>query len=136
MSAKIKIYRTYGSDSYLDKDPVIGQVKDMLEKERLFKKPGIVSEISGVSANTLYNWFHGETRRPQFATIAAVASAIGYQLGFRQAEKINVDEARKIAAKWRERQLQKQLTSKQKLIEKRKALRAANSGNGNGRHAG
>jgi hypothetical protein len=30
------------------------------------------------------NWFHGTTRRPQFASIAAVAAALGYDFEFKK----------------------------------------------------
>jgi DNA-binding phage protein len=36
-----------------------------------------VSESSGVTKTTLYNWFNGKTKRPQFATVAAVLIACG-----------------------------------------------------------
>jgi transcriptional regulator with XRE-family HTH domain len=35
---------------------------------------------SGVSKNTLYQWFDGKTRRPQYATVMAVARSLGYDM--------------------------------------------------------
>lgn len=119
--ASIKVYRNY---EFIDKDPVIDQVKDMIEKERLLKKPGIVHELSGVSRATLHNWFYGETRRPQYATVMAVATALGYQPGFKQVQRIDVEQERKAAAKWAERQETKRKAEKARLIAARKAARA------------
>jgi len=118
--AEVKIYRSY---EFIDKDPVIDQVKTMIEKERLLKKPGIIHEISGVSRATIHNWFYGETRRPQYATVMAIAHSLGYQSGFRQTEKVNVEAARKAATKWRERQEEKKKTAKARLIAARKAAK-------------
>lgn len=118
--ADIKVYRSY---QFIDKDPVIDQVKDMIEKERLLKKPGIIHELSGVSKATLHNWFYGETRKPQYATVMAVATSLGYRQGFRHEEHINVENERKAAAKWRERQEAKKKAEKERLIAARKAAR-------------
>jgi hypothetical protein len=118
--AKIMVYRNY---EFIDKDPVIDQVKSMVEKERLLKKPGIVHELSGVSRATIHNWFFGNTRRPQYATIMAVASSLGYQMGFKQATRIDVAAERKAAAKWRMAQMTKAQRAKERLIAQRKAAR-------------
>jgi len=120
--AQIKVYRNY---EFIDKDPVIERVKEMVEKERLLKKPGIVHELSGVSRATLFNWFEGTTRRPQYATVMAVAAALGYQSGFRRERVIDVEHERKAAAKWAERQESKAKTAKERLIAQRKAARAS-----------
>lgn len=65
-------YTTY---SFVEKDPII----DVL---RTVKADGEhtnadLSHASKVSRSTLNNWFKGKTRRPQFATVAAVAVAMG-----------------------------------------------------------
>lgn len=121
--AEIKVYRNY---EFIDKDPVIGHVKSMIEKERLIKKPGIVHELSGVSRATLHNWFHGNTRRPQYATIMAVAVSLGYTMGFKQERRIDVESERKAAARWATQQLNKKKAEKQKLIAARKANKERN----------
>jgi len=36
-----------------------------------------VAEASGVTAQTLYNWYGGQVHSPQLRTIVAVAAAIG-----------------------------------------------------------
>ncbi len=125
--ADIKVYRTYEHD----RDPVLDQVHGMVEKERLAKKLGIVAEISGLSRQTLSKWFDGTTRRPQYATVMAVAVALGYHhAGFRQTEKFEVEAARKAAKKWVERQEAKKKAAKERLIAARKAAKAAGSPRG------
>jgi hypothetical protein len=127
MKDKIKVYRSY---EFIDKDPVIERIREMIEKERLLKKPGIVHELSGVSRQTIHNWFYGETRRPQYATVMAVAGSLGYQPNFRQVERIDVEAERKAAAKWRARQEAKIAAAKASLIASRKAARAASGAHG------
>jgi transcriptional regulator with XRE-family HTH domain len=66
-----KIYRSY---SFRDKDPVIDQLRTLVGNASYQE----ISDASGVSTSTLYNWFYGATRRPTYAATAAVASACGY----------------------------------------------------------
>lgn len=71
----LKLYKTY---MFRDKDPVIDAVRTVVEDS---KKPwSQISEESGVSRQTMRNWFLGDTRRPQFATVAAVVSACGFSI--------------------------------------------------------
>lgn len=80
---------TYRSYSFVDKDPVIFKVKTLLEKEHVSYND--VHIMSSVSAGTLRNWFEGETRRPQYATIAAVVSSLGYTQKFVRARNVNFE---------------------------------------------
>lgn len=65
----------YKAYSFVDKDPII----DVL---RTIKRDAEMSDV-GITANggpatgTLKGWFGGKTRRPQFATVAAAAVAMG-----------------------------------------------------------
>jgi DNA-binding phage protein len=69
---------TYRSYSFLTKDPIIDQVRTIVQDEgETYVK---IHEMSGVATTTLYNWFNGETRRPQFASIMAVVRALGYDM--------------------------------------------------------
>ena len=72
--ATMNLYRTY---SFRNKDPVIDKLRT-IKKDTGFTNTEIC-EASGVSETTLYNWFDGKTRRPQHATIMAVAHAMGYE---------------------------------------------------------
>jgi predicted transcriptional regulator len=66
------LYRTYGYR--LDRDPVMG----VLQKARLEAeiKVSEVQRDTGVSHSTIANWDSGKTRKPQFATVVAVARSI------------------------------------------------------------
>ena len=71
----IKPYRTY---SFRNKDPMIDKIRTVVEDSG--KGYLSIHETSGVSTTTLYNWFHGKTRRPQFASLNAVARALDHEL--------------------------------------------------------
>ena len=66
------IYRTY---RFVDKDPVIDVLRTAQQDAKV--KPSAIATASGVSSSTLHNWWHGRTRKPQFATVVAVARSIG-----------------------------------------------------------
>ena len=78
MSA-LKLYKSY---NFVDKDPIIDLMRGMLNEQHM---PYIkISALSGVSEGTLRNWFDGKTKRPQFATVAAVMGAMGYRMSWVQ----------------------------------------------------
>lgn len=80
----LSLYRSY---NFLDKDPVIDRIRTLVQDEGLsYREIGI---ISGVSSTTLTNWFEGETRRPQYATVAAVTGSLGYKQEFVKSKEIN-----------------------------------------------
>jgi len=81
---RLRLYRSY---SFRDKDPVIDRVRTIVQRERLGNRD--VARLSGVSATTLRNWFEGETKRPQFATIAAVVGALGYRQKFVRTRRLD-----------------------------------------------
>lgn len=68
----ISPYRTY---MFKDKDPVIDFVRTKVDDSKMSYAQ--ISDNSGVSKATLYNWSHGKTRRPQFATTAAALMSCG-----------------------------------------------------------
>jgi transcriptional regulator with XRE-family HTH domain len=70
---------TYKSYSFIDKDPLIDEIRTVYEASGWSYKQ--VEEHSGVTAQTLRNWLDGETRRPQAATANAVLRSLGYKLG-------------------------------------------------------
>lgn len=74
--ARVPIYRTY---SFRDKDPIIDVMRTLVDDSSISYKD--ISDDCGVSTTTLYNWFQGTTKRPQFCTIAAVAGALGKSIG-------------------------------------------------------
>ena len=73
--AKKRGFLKYKSYMFTDKDPVIDALRTAVSDAHV--KYVTLHAESGVSATTISNWFHGTTRRPQFATTAAVARALG-----------------------------------------------------------
>jgi hypothetical protein len=107
----LRVYRTY---NYIDKNPVIYKVKTLLQDEGLMKDLKIVHEISGVGSATLDNWFNGDTKNPQHATIAAVITSLGYEETFVKKKEIDIEKERGIAARWLEAQEKKGAIKKQR----------------------
>jgi len=70
-SRTLKVYRSY---NFIDKDPIIDFARTHVYAHG---GPSKVARDSDVAPTTLYNWFHKKTRRPQFATVAAVLLACG-----------------------------------------------------------
>lgn len=68
-------FTNYRSYSFIDKDPVIDSLRTAVSQSKMSYRE--LHEQSDVAVTTMYNWFHGKTRRPQFATVAAVIRATG-----------------------------------------------------------
>lgn len=70
-SRTLKVYKSY---NFIDKDPIIDYTRT-----KVFANggPSKVARESGVTYTTLRGWFKGQTKRPQFATVAAVLIACG-----------------------------------------------------------
>lgn len=71
----MKIYKSY---NFRSKDPVIDLLRTAIKDGG--HDWGDIENDSGVTTRTLHNWFSGTTKRPQFATVQAVARSIGYDL--------------------------------------------------------
>lgn len=99
--ADLKVYRTY---RFIDKDPVIDEIRTLVQDQGLMKKLEIVHQLSGVSTSTLDNWFNGETKSPQNRTICAVTSALGYKRAWQKERSIDLEKELKIAKQWADRQ--------------------------------
>jgi len=100
-SGFLHIYRTY---NFVDKDPAIDKIRTIVKDEGLMKRLSIVHELSGVATTTLQNWFDGETKSPQNRTLAAVASALGYELQYQKTKDLDIERELKIAKRWNEQQ--------------------------------
>lgn len=70
---------TYKSYNFRDKDPIIDEIRTIYQDSGLTYRQ--INEASGVTTSTLTNWFSGDTRRPQAATVNAVLRTMGYKLG-------------------------------------------------------
>jgi transcriptional regulator with XRE-family HTH domain len=76
----------YLSYSFKDHDPVIDKMRTIISDENVSYKD--VHVKSGVSANTLRQWFSGKTKRPQHCTIMAVTRSLGYEMTFTKDSKV------------------------------------------------
>lgn len=72
---------TYKSYNFVDKDPIIDQVRTVIADSQMTYKA--ISEASSVTPMTIRNWLDGQTRKPQAATVNAVLRACGYKLSIR-----------------------------------------------------
>lgn len=99
--ANVRLYRTY---RFIDKDPVIDEMRTLLQDEGLIKKLDLVHQLSGVSTSTLENWFNGDTVSPQNRTVSAVATSLGYKRAWEKQKKLDIDHELKLAAAWQQRQ--------------------------------
>jgi hypothetical protein len=100
MPAKfVRLYRTY---SFIDKNPVIDRCRTILQDEGLFDNLGVAAEIATLRKSTLKNWFFGETRSPQHASVAALLTSVGYEEAWtkKRGTKLDIDAERKKAAAW------------------------------------
>ena len=72
---------TYKSYNFIDKDPMIDQVRTVVGDSHMTYKT--ISEESGVSKQTIRNMLDGQTRRPQAATVNAILRTCGMKLAVR-----------------------------------------------------
>lgn len=115
--AELKVYRTY---RFINKDPVIDEIRTLVQNEGLMKKLNIVHELSGVSTVTLENWFHGETKSPQNRTICAVTSALGYRRAWEKGRNIDFEKELKIAKVWNARQQETKEKAERRVARRRR----------------
>jgi hypothetical protein len=91
---------TYKSYSFIDKDPIIDEVRAVFDKSGA--NYAWIEANSGVCTATLYNWFDGATKRPQAATVNAVLRSMGYKLGVVADKPVIVELPAKASAPQRE----------------------------------
>jgi transcriptional regulator with XRE-family HTH domain len=68
----------YKSYNFIDKDPIIDKLRTLVQRSGLSYRE--ISNLSGVTVQTLYNWFQGDVKRPQHAGVMAVVHALGYRM--------------------------------------------------------
>jgi transcriptional regulator with XRE-family HTH domain len=73
------------SYNFIDKDPEIDKFRTIWQKDRI--KENDLAVLAGLSVSTVKNMFGGETRRPQHATFAKMAGAMGYEYGLARTAK-------------------------------------------------
>lgn len=75
MAKKKRGFIKYRSYLFVEKDPVIDAIRAGVSDAQMSYTE--IEQASGVKASTVRNWLHGNVRRPQFATVAAVARSVG-----------------------------------------------------------
>ena len=86
---------TYKSYNFTEKDPIIDEIRTVVRDSGATYKH--IEEHSGVTSQTLHAWFDGKTRKPQAATLNAVARALGYKLGFVPIEAVSIVQPTSVA---------------------------------------
>lgn len=71
----MKLYKSYKFKNY---DPILDKIEEVIYTDGISKKE--ISQLSGVSTTTLYNWQKKKTRSPNASTVNATLHAMGYEL--------------------------------------------------------
>ena len=72
------------SYNFVDKAEIIDRLRTALDDAGLSIRQA--AEKSGVCQRTMYNWFHGVTKRPQLPTLNAVGKLVGLKLTWTSAK--------------------------------------------------
>lgn len=73
-SGTLWLTRSY---NFIDKDPECDRFRTLYQKEHI--KESDLAVLAGLAVTTVKNMFGGLTRRPQHATFAKMAGAMGYK---------------------------------------------------------
>jgi hypothetical protein len=95
--AYTRILRPY---NFVDKDPVIDEVRTVVTDEGLIKRLRIVADLASLSYSTIDGWFNGDTKRPQNASIMAVMLSLGYQRTWKKEFSIDLERDLEAAREW------------------------------------
>src|SRR3954462_7557509 len=98
----LQIYRSY---NFINKDPAIDKIRTMVQDEGVDETQ--LHVLSGVSTTTFANWFRGDTKRPQHATLAATAGALGYEWDLKKTKMVDVATELPKAQRWLDQQKKK-----------------------------
>ena len=85
-SGSLWLTRSY---NFVDKDPECDRFRTLYQKEHI--KESDLAVLSGLADTTVKNMFGGKTRRPQHATFAKMAGAMGYKYDLVRDEKPNYE---------------------------------------------
>lgn len=89
------------SYNFVDKDPEIDRFRTLYQRFQI--KESDLAVVAGLAASTVGNMFGGKTRRPQHATFAKLAGAMGYRYDLVADRQIDYEkEVPKARAEFRE----------------------------------
>jgi hypothetical protein len=74
---RMKLYKSY---LFKDKDPVIDELRTIMQEREGgtgFRQYRAIELAGGPSVTCMANWFEGDTRRPQSASVEACGRAMG-----------------------------------------------------------
>jgi transcriptional regulator with XRE-family HTH domain len=75
------------SYNFVDKDPECDRFRTLFQKQHI--KEDDLAVLAGLSVSTVKNMFGGQTKKPQHATFAKMAGAMGYSYNLTQDLKPN-----------------------------------------------
>lgn len=78
------------SYNFIDKDPECDRFRTLWQKEHI--KESDLAVLAGLAATTVRNMFGGKTRKPQHATFAKMAGALGYKYDLVREDTPNYDK--------------------------------------------
>lgn len=86
-SGRLWLTRSY---NFIDKDPEIDKFRTIFQKDRI--KESDLAVLAGLATATVKNMFGGQTRKPQHATFAKMAGALGYEYTLQREAKPNYEK--------------------------------------------
>lgn len=121
-SGRLWLTRSY---NFIDKDPEIDRFRTLFQKDRI--RESDLAVMAGLAVTTVKNMFGGETRRPQHATFAKMAGALGYTYELSRDVRPDytkeIPKARKQYQQYRELQAQQRERGEGERQKQRKAKR-------------
>lgn len=79
------------SYNFIDKDPECDRFRTLFQKEHI--KESDLAVLAGLAVSTVNKMFGGETRRPQHATFAKMAGALGFKYDLVRETRPDYDKA-------------------------------------------
>ena len=80
------------SYNFIDKDPEIDTFRTLFQQERKLFRETDLAVLAGLSASTVKNMFGGKTSKPQHATFAKMAAAMGYEYALQRDKPPDYDK--------------------------------------------
>jgi transcriptional regulator with XRE-family HTH domain len=77
------------SYNFVDKDPECDVFRSLYQKQHI--KESDLAVLAGLSVSTVKNMFGGKTRKPQHATFAKMAGAMGKKYGLTDDHEVNYE---------------------------------------------
>jgi hypothetical protein len=98
------LLRTY---RFTDKDPVVDELRTLVNDVGLSRKLTIVATLANLHPSTVRNLFHGDTKKPQNATVMGIATCTGHVRKWVKERELNIDEELEVARQWNKREKEK-----------------------------